>query len=110
MLRRHLAFALATGLGLATLSGSLPALAQPSPPARAAAAALFEDGRRLMGENKFAEACPKLEESQRLDPGMGTLYNLSVCFEAVGKIASAWVGFRDVAGQALASGQAQRER
>src|SRR3954470_7719713 len=110
MPRRSLALVLATSLGLAVLSGGRPALAQPSPDARAAAAALFEDGRRLMGENKYAEACPKLEESQRVDPGMGTLYNLSVCFEAIGRTASAWVGFREVAQMASAAGQSDREK
>jgi serine/threonine-protein kinase len=110
MPRRSLALALAAGLGLAVLSAGAPASAQPSLSARAAAAALFEDGKRLMSENKYAEACPKLEESQRVDPGMGTLYQLSVCYEAVGRTASAWVGFREVAGLALAAGQADRER
>ncbi len=71
---------------------------------------LFEDGKRLMAEGKFAEACPRLEESQRIDPGTGTLYNLAVCYESLGRTASAWVGFRDVAGQALTGGLADREK
>ena len=110
MRSRSLAFALAAGLGLAALSGSLPVQAQASPATRAAADALFEDGRRFMSENKYAEACPKLEESQRVDPGVGTLYNLSVCYEAIGRTASAWVGFREVAQMALTAGQADREK
>src|SRR5262245_4366437 len=110
MVRCPLVLSFAAGLGLAVLVAAAPALAQPSPDARAAAAALFEDGKRLMGENKYAEACPKLEESQRIDPGMGTLYNLSVCFEATGRTASAWVGFREVAQLAAASGQSEREK
>src|SRR5258708_37106471 len=106
---RSLSLALAAGAlaALAVLSGGAPALAQPSSDARAAAAALFEDGRRLMGESKYAEACPKLEESQRVDPGMGTLYQLSVCHEAIGRTASAWVGFREVAQMAGAAGQGE---
>ena len=101
----------AAGLGVAVLAsppGERSAFAQPSPEARAAASALFDDGRRLMSENKFAEACPKLEESQRIDPGAGTLYQLSVCFESIGRIASAWIGFRDVAVQSANAGQADR--
>jgi hypothetical protein len=110
MMHRPVALALAAGCGLAVLAGGGAALAQPSPENRAAAAALFEDGIRLMGEGKVAEACPKLEESQRIDPGMGTLYRLSLCFEESGRTASAWVGFREVAGLAQAAGQAEREK
>jgi serine/threonine-protein kinase len=109
MPRRSLALALAAGLGLVVLSAGAPARAQPTPDARAAAAALFEDARRMMGQNQFAEACPKLEESQRLDPGAGTLYQLSACYESLGRTASAWVGFREVAALALAAGRADRE-
>jgi serine/threonine-protein kinase len=61
-----------------------------------------------MQNGRYAEACPKLEDSQRLDPGIGTLYNLADCFEHVGRTASAWSRFREVAGQAVASGQASR--
>ena len=104
---------LAAGFGLAIVAG-LPgersAFAQPSPEARVEASALFDDGRRLMGEGKYAQACPKLEESYRLDPGMGTLYQVSVCYEAIGRTASAWIGFRDIAVQAAREGQAERER
>ncbi len=110
MTHRPVALALAAGLGLAVLTGGGAARAQPSPDARAAAAALFEDGVRLMGEGKAAAACPKLEESQRLDPGMGTLYRVSLCFEETGRTASAWVGFREVAGLALTAGLANREK
>ncbi len=113
MMHRPAALAFATGFGLAACAGLLgerSALAQPSPENKAAAAALFEDAIRLMSEGKPADACPKLEESQRLDPGMGTLYRLSLCFEETGRTASAWVGFRDVAGMALTAGLAEREK
>src|SRR5258708_13477040 len=39
-----------------------------------AAQALYDDGRKLMEKKKYAEACAKFEESQRLDPGVGTHY------------------------------------
>jgi hypothetical protein len=110
MVTRPLQTAVAALLGLAVLAAVPAAFAQPSPETRAAAAALWEDAKRLMAENKFAEACPKLEESQRIDPGMGTLYNLAVCYESLGRTASAWVGFRDVAGMASAAGSPDREK
>lgn len=99
-------------LGLALLPAVLagPATAEPTREDRAAALALFDEGRKLAGAKKHAEACPKFEASLRLDPGIGTLFNLSDCYEQIGRTASAWSGFRDVAAQAKAAGQAEREK
>ena len=74
----------------------------------ATAQALFDQGRALMAEKKYSEACPKLAESQRLDPGMGTLYHLADCYEGSGKVASAWAAFLEVASLAAAAGQTDR--
>lgn len=87
-----------------------PAAAEPSREDRAAALALFDDGRKLAGAKKYAEACPKFEASLRLDPGLGTLLNLSDCYEQIGRTASAWSGFRDAASQARATNQTDREK
>jgi hypothetical protein len=57
----------------------------------------FERGRQLMAEKKFAEACAAFEQSQRLDPEFGTLYNLATCDEEIGKLATAWNLYREVA-------------
>jgi hypothetical protein len=62
---------------------------------RATADALFREGKRLMAKRQFSEACPKLEESQRLDPQGGTLLNLAVCHAREGKTASAWSEFQE---------------
>ncbi len=56
----------------------------------AAAELLFQEGRKASEAGDFESACPKFEESQRLDPGAGTLVNLARCYEQLGRIASAW--------------------
>lgn len=64
---------------------------------KAAAVALFDEGRRAMEAGQYAEACPKLAESNRLDPQLGALLHLADCYEKVGQLASAWAAFRDAA-------------
>ena len=76
----------------------------------AAARALFDEGRRLASQGKYDAACPKFEESQKLDPGMGTLFNLADCVEHLGRTATAWVWFREVGDAANRAGQADREK
>jgi hypothetical protein len=62
----------------------------------AAAEALFRDGRAAAQRGDWETACPKLRESQRLDPAPGTLLNLADCEEHRGKLATAWQLFRQV--------------
>jgi hypothetical protein len=88
----------------------LTAIAGPAAAGDGAAAAevLFSDGKRLVEAGNYAAACPKFEESQKVDPGMGTLYRLADCYEHVGRTASAWAAFVEVAGSAKTSGQQAR--
>ena len=76
----------------------------------AAAQALFYEGRALVKDGKYAVACPKFEESLRLDYGIGTEFNLADCNEKLGKLATAWSGFLSVAAAAKAQNQTQREK
>ena len=66
----------------------------------AAAQALFDQARGLMQAGKFAEACAKFEESDKLAPGAGTLLNLGGCYEKNGQLASAWATYADAASEA----------
>jgi len=73
------------------------------------AEALFTDGLKLMQDDKYAEACPKLAESHRLDPASGTVYNLSICLEKEGKIASAVMAFEESVARSVKDGNKERE-
>lgn len=75
----------------------------------ATAQALFDDAKRLMGLGKHSEACPKLVESQRLDPGGGTLFAIALCHEREGKTASAWADFNVALTEARKDRRADRE-
>ncbi len=80
----------ALALALVLLAGG----AHAQPPDAAKADALFKEGRALMKKGDFETACPKLEESYRLDPAAGTGINLGDCFEKQGKIASALLAYQ----------------
>jgi hypothetical protein len=85
------------------------ASAAPSPADVATAQAAYDSGKQLLSEGKYAEACPKLEESQRLDPGTGTQFHLADCWEHIGRTASAWAAFLEVATASKAAGRTDRE-
>jgi hypothetical protein len=68
------------------------------------AESLYEEGKQLFFKKDFATACPKLAESDRLDPAGGTVLMLGECYEGEGKVASARIAF----GEAIA--RAQRDR
>ncbi len=71
---------------------------------------LFEEGKERMQENDYANACPKLSESYRLDPGSGTLTALAMCHEKLNKTATAWAEFIEVVTEAQQAGRADREK
>jgi serine/threonine-protein kinase len=76
----------------------------------AVAQGLFDAAKQLMSQGNYAEACPKLEESQRLDPSGGTLLNLADCYEHIGRTAAAWSTFLDAATSSHAVGKLEREK
>lgn len=65
----------------------------------AAAVALFDEGRAALQRGELDLACAKFQESNRIGPAIGTTFNLANCEEQRGRLATAWVLFRQVVGQ-----------
>ena len=103
----QVAGALLAGLVLG-LTTSRTASAAPTAADSAAAETLFRDGKALAAKGNLEQACDKFAESQRLDPGAGTLLELARCDEQAGRLASAWVEYTDVASASVKAGRADR--
>ena len=87
--------------------------------ARAAAAAAeeqepyvakFAEGRKLLKDNKYAEALEKFEESLALKEASGTLLNMGDCQEHLGRYASASISFERARSLAADNKQPEREK
>lgn len=102
----HRVFAAFTCLALCAVAP----IARADPQTDAEAQAAFEQGRVLMKEGRFAEACPRLERSQRLSPSGGTLLNLAACHERLGRVATAWVEYQQALTAAKVDGKDDRAR
>jgi len=59
----------------------------------------------LMQQGQFADACPKLRASQKIEPKSGTLMVLASCHEQEGKIATAWAEYKEAVGLARSEGR-----
>jgi hypothetical protein len=106
--RVRVAAACGAACALAVCAGPPPAAAQTAPDS-ARAEALFQQARQATAEGRLAEACSLFEASQRLDPGGGTLLNMAVCHEQLGKTATAWQEFQQALARAREDKRADRE-
>jgi hypothetical protein len=59
----------------------------------AAAEKLFRQGIAMMQRQDYEPACRAFEASQREDPSPGTQLNLGVCYEMLGRTATAWATY-----------------
>jgi len=94
---------------LALLAVSAPCNAQAVDEALVKADSLFREGQTLLHAGNAAAACPKFEESERLDPKLGRLLNVAYCHEQVGRIATAWSEYSQAAAVASQAAQSDRE-
>ena len=70
---------------VALLGTTHAVVAQPASPAEQA----FARGKAALTVGNYAEACAAFEESQRIDPEPTTQFNIALCDEQLGKLASA---------------------
>jgi hypothetical protein len=73
---------------------AMPAFAG-DPAVDAQAERLFDDGRALIGQGRYREACVKFLASDKTSPSGGAILNLADCYEKAGKLASAWSSFKE---------------
>jgi hypothetical protein len=72
------------------------------------AESLFRSGKDALQRGDYEVACPRLAESQRLEPAAGTLLALALCYEGWGKNATAWALFQEAEAMARAQGRNDR--
>src|SRR5262249_37271599 len=95
----------------ASLAILLTALARPAHAENEAVAReLFKAASALGEEGKWADACPKFEESLRAQANVNTQYFLADCYEHLGNIPTAWTNFLGAAAKASAKGEAGKEK
>ncbi|MES1176373.1 MAG: hypothetical protein ABUL62_18765 [Myxococcales bacterium] len=88
-------------------AGPHTAPAAPAPPVDKADEA-FDEGRALLKDKRYSEACPKFEESLRQDPASGTLLALAYCQELSGLLATSRASY--LAAARLAEREGHRDR
>lgn len=54
---------------------------------------LFKQGKKLMEQKRFADACASFEKSYKLDPGIGAQLNIAKCYQEWGKIGQAYIAY-----------------
>ncbi|MBX3157559.1 MAG: PPC domain-containing protein [Deltaproteobacteria bacterium] len=65
--------------------------------ARTEAVVLFDQAQKDMKAGDYAKACKLLQQSNEKWPDSGTKGSLAICYEKSGKVASAWLMWRQLA-------------
>lgn len=91
------AVALAIGLALSTSTSAARAAGAAD---EALAETLFTSGKALMRDQRWDEACAKFDSARKLSPGIGVTMWLAECHEKAGRLATAWIYFREASASA----------
>ena len=91
--KRHVKSLLIASISLAHCSVAPLAIAQVNPNDRAAADALFEEGKASLKSGDWATACDKFQRSLGLDPSASTLVKTARCHEHDGHSKAAWADY-----------------
>jgi hypothetical protein len=108
-LRRRLVASVTLALTVHASGWARADVAAPTKDDVARAEARFHAGEQLFDDNQFDAACAAFDESERLDPQLGTLLNLAFCEERIGKTATAWHEYNVCAVWAEQRGQHDRQ-
>lgn len=99
---------------LAALCGTVAflacAIAHADESAAQRAEQLFDQGRALLQAGDAAAACPKFEQSQALDPALGTILNLGWCYQSEERWFDAYSTFERAIALARGEGHPDAER
>jgi hypothetical protein len=87
---------------------AVPSVVVAGPEEAPRAESLFRSGKEALQRGEYEVACPRLAESQRLEPAAGTLLALALCYEGWGKNATAWALFQEAEAMARAQGRSDR--
>ena len=71
---------------------------------------LFKQGKKLMAEKKYSDACEAFEQSMKLDPGIGTELNIARCYEEWGKVGRAWHAYKAAEKMAKDAGDSRADK
>jgi hypothetical protein len=83
---------------------------EPSANDKNLAQSLFDQARALMDQGRYADACPRFADSERLDPGGGTILNLALCYDKLGKIALAYNTYNEAISLSITEHRREREK
>ena len=108
----RLALLVAAALAVVTRANAEEPPREPEAPSAASndvrAEQLFRLAEKKFDTGRIAEACNDFELSLRLASKLGTLLNLALCHETVGRLATAWSEYNHAAAWATQNGQRDR--